>query len=207
MNMDFGQSSAGLVHLSEMTFGSDVPGVHDKYRAHEIAHQWFGHVVQPMTYHDVWISEGISEYLGALYVKNVKKDDKAFAYILKEWKKQITKKGMIHGLRSVGYRAGAIWLGYRLMADPSPGDYEVLVYYKAAFMMYRLHQALTDANGDDSKFYKLLSGFLREYRGKLVSTDDFINYTRTYLGDRTDGFFKHWLYDWEISEEDFDLDK
>ncbi len=207
MNMDFGQSSAGLVHLAENTFDSNVPGIHDKYRAHEIAHQWFGHVVQPLTYHDVWISEGISEYLGALYVRNVKKDDKAFTFILKEWKKQVTKKGNVHGLRSIGYRAGAIWLGYRLMADPSPGDYETLVYYKAAFMMYRLHRALTDASGDDSKFFELLSRFVRENRGKLVSTDDFINYTRPYLGDKTDDFFKHWLYDWKISEDDFDLDK
>ncbi len=207
MNMDFGQSSAGLVHLSEYTFDKNTPGVDDKYRAHEIAHQWFGHVVHPMTYHDVWISEGISEYFGALYVKNVKKDERAFARVLKEWKKQVTKKGTIHGLRSIGYRAGAIWLGYRLLADPSPGDYETLVYYKAAFMMYRLHRALTDADGNDSKFYQLLSGFLREYRGKLVSTDDFINYTRPYLGDGTDGFFNHWLYDWKISEDDFDLDK
>ncbi len=203
MDMDFGQSSAGLVHLSENTFDKNTAGIHDRYRAHEIAHQWFGHVVHPMTYHDLWLSEGISEYLGALYVKNVKKDTKAFDDILKEWKKQVTKKGMIRGQRSIGYEAGPIWLGYRLLADPSPGDYETLVYYKAAFAIYRLHQALTNSNGDDSKFYELLSGFLREYRGRLVSTEDFIEYTRPYLGDRTDSFFQHWIYDWKVSEGDF----
>lgn len=200
MAFDYGQSSSGLIHLADNTYDRNTSGIHDKYRAHELAHQWFGHRIHPQTYHDLWLSEGISEYLGALYVKNVKKDEKAFRRILKEWKKQVTKKGLLNGKKSIGYKAGPIWLGYRLLADPSPGDYEALVYYKAAFALYVLNEKL-----GDEKFHELLARLVRENENQSISTNLFMELTREYW-DGSDAFFGRWIFGWEHDDTDFDLE-
>ena len=38
---------------------------------HEMAHQWWGHMVGWKTYHDQWLSEGIAEVSAALYLQIV----------------------------------------------------------------------------------------------------------------------------------------
>jgi len=198
MSVSFGQGSPGLVHLSEVTFEHDRRGVDDKFRAHEVAHQWWGHIVNPMTYHDAWMSEGMAEYSAALYIQLEKKDSESFRDILERWHKDIVQSGRLHGKKSIGYKAGAIILGERLGSEISPGDYEAIVYYKAAYMLHMLRFEITNVTDDENKFLELLASFAKKYSGRGASTDDFIDEVRPYLGERTESFFNQWMYDWRI---------
>lgn len=198
MSVGFGQGSPGLIHLSEATFNRSRKGVDDKFRAHEVAHQWWGHLVNPAGYHDVWLSEGLAEYSAAMYIQLAKKDERTFRQILKDWKSRITRSGKLNGRKSVGYRAGPIILGYRLGSELSPGDYEAIVYYKAAYLLHMLRFELEQAGRKEDSFLKVLSAFAEDFSGKLAATDDFIDAVRGYLGERTDQFFAQWLYDWRI---------
>jgi hypothetical protein len=38
---------------------------------HEMAHQWWGHLVGWKTYHDQWLSEGFAEHAAALYLRQL----------------------------------------------------------------------------------------------------------------------------------------
>lgn len=49
---------------SERTFASIA--------SHEIAHQWFGNLVTPKWWDDVWLKEGFSTFFGYLALSTVK---------------------------------------------------------------------------------------------------------------------------------------
>jgi len=41
--------------------------------AHEVAHQWFGNLVTPRWWDDVWLKEGLSSFFGFLAMSVVKR--------------------------------------------------------------------------------------------------------------------------------------
>ena len=71
-----GQGFPQLLHLAWVSFQLERKGVTDAFRAHEVAHQWFGHIVGWKTYHDQWLSEGFADYAGALYLQARYPDNK-----------------------------------------------------------------------------------------------------------------------------------
>ncbi len=198
MAVGYGQGSPGVVHLAEITFDRATPGIDDKFRAHEVAHQWWGHLVNPGSYHDAWLSEGLAEYSAALYIDMVKNNKDAFWRILKDWKKSIVQSGRLFDRKSVGFKAGSVVMGYRLQTELSPGDYQAIVYYKAAYILHMLRYELKVMTGDDESFMRVLGNFARAYAGRLTSTENFIEGARKELGARTDQFFRQWLYDWKV---------
>src|SRR3989440_1448477 len=61
-----------------------------KYVApHEIAHQWWGHIVGWDSYHDQWMSEGFAEFSASLYVQFVRKDQAKFIAFWEDQRKLI----------------------------------------------------------------------------------------------------------------------
>jgi len=198
MAVGFGQGSPGVVHLPSVTFTRSLPGYDDKLRAHEVAHQWWGHIVNPATYRDVWLSEGLAEYSAALYIEQGKDRPEVFRDILKEWRKEVLQNGKTRGVRSVGYRAGALFLGERLKSELSPADFITLVYSKAAYMLHMLRFEIETVRNNPGGFMELLARFANRNYNQLTFTEDFIELAREYLGDRTDPFFDQWLYDWRI---------
>ena len=57
-----GQAFAGLVLLSFQAFGELHTGEAELFRAHEVAHQWWGAAVDWDGYRDQWLSEGFAHY-------------------------------------------------------------------------------------------------------------------------------------------------
>ncbi|TET24154.1 MAG: hypothetical protein E3J78_01605, partial [Candidatus Cloacimonadota bacterium] len=117
-----GEAFPGLLHLSRVTFQvKDDWGYEEIFRAHEVAHQWWGTTVGYKTYHDQWLSEGFAQYAGLWYMQWIRKDNKRFFQILDEWKDEIfsNRKYILGG----GAEAGPIWLGYRTSSSETEGDY------------------------------------------------------------------------------------
>jgi hypothetical protein len=194
----YGQGSPGVVYLPGSTFIRNRPGLDDKLRAHEVAHQWWGHIVIPETYRDAWISEGFAEYSAAMYIRHAKRGEKRFLDILKTWKKEITQRGRSRGAKSVGFRAGSITLGERLKSELSPGDYINLIYSKAAYMLHMLYFELEVVQHQKGAFTQMLGEFINKFKGRLAGTDDFIEMAGYYLGENTETFFDQWLVNWKV---------
>lgn len=192
-----GLSSPGLIHLSDVTLQTSQHQA--RFRAHEIAHQWWGHTVVPKSFGEAWLSEGLSEFSAAMYVLNVLHDTTEFNEITDRWRKQVTEEGRLYGRYSRGYRAGPIALGSRFLLSYSPGDYVALIYSKAACLLRMLRFEIDGPQYQTDRFDTMLAEYRQTYFGRQITNADFIRIAGEYLGNkRAEGFFNQWLYDWRI---------
>jgi aminopeptidase N len=138
---------------------------------HEVAHQWWGHLVGPKTYHDEWLSEGFADYSAGLFLQVTGGDSKLRGYL------EAQKEAIIAPLRNSSMRAcdaGPIWLGRRLSTDKNPDAYSRLVYSKGAYVLHMLRMMFYNYNTkDDSRFIAMMRDFATTHRGRGASTDDF----------------------------------
>jgi hypothetical protein len=195
-----GQGLPGLLHLSWGTFKGEGAFAetrfrNESFRAHEVSHQWWGHIIGWETYHDQWLSEGFAEYSGAWYAQMSMKDNEAFFKELEGWRKDILGKGDVE---SEGTKAGPLWLGYRLSSSKS-SDYAALVYEKGAYVLHMLRNMMMDYNTkSDDKFVAMMRDFVQTYYGKEACTEDFKQIVEKHIGEDMSWFFDQWVYGVEI---------
>ena len=203
-----GQAFPGLVLLSFQAFGVLHTGVAELFRAHEVAHQWWGAAVHWEDYRDQWISEGFSHYAAALYALIGLEDEDQFQDILDAWRLDVLGEvnvgqgaGRHYGVRpevirrSDGHESGPVVAGYRLNSSDTPVDYQILAYEKGAFILHMLRMMLTDLEtGDDTRFRGLMRGFFRDHRRRPASTRTFEAAVARAFGAPMDWFFDQWVY-------------
>ena len=146
-----------------MTQGDD-----EVFRAHEVAHQWWGIGVDYPTYHDQWLSEGFAEFSGLWYLQTVRQsNDKYF--------------GMLRQYRSLASSSARTCPGRSPWATGSsrPGttdldDYSTIVYKKGAWVVHMLRIMMLDLKTmNEDRFTETMQDFYRSYQGKRASTDGF----------------------------------
>ncbi|MCH8836800.1 MAG: hypothetical protein IIA60_03235 [Candidatus Marinimicrobia bacterium] len=198
-----GMAFPGLIHLSWATFQSmDTRGYQEIFRAHEVAHQWWGIGVDFRTYHDQWLSEGFAEYSGLWYMQLVLEDNEKFFRILKEWRDQIIYNRKY--LFGSGQEAGPIWLGYRTSSTTTRGDYDLIIYKKGAWVLHMLRNMLIDLETmNEDRFLNLIKDFYTTYRDKQASTYDFQKIVEKHFGMDMEWFFKQWIYGTDIPTYEF----
>ena len=192
-----GQAFPGLVHLPWYNYqGVEFDGAGELFRAHEVAHQWWGMTVDFEDYHDQWISEGFSEFY-ALYFVQAGLGNDAFFKILEDWKERIIENRKY--LFGEGQKAGPIWLGYRTNSSETSGDYSVIVYEKGAWVLHMLRNLLLDLKTmKDDNFNKMMKEFFDKYKGRRATTNDFKLIVDKYLGEDSDWFFNQYVYGTDI---------
>ncbi len=199
-----GQGSPGLIHLTWSTFQSDdIQGYSEMFRAHEVAHQWWGHLVDKESYRDVWITEGLANYSGLWFYELSVKDKKAVKNMLKYWRQSIISGA---GVKSVGSKAGPIIIGSRLSSSKS-SDYSNLVYKKGGYVFHMIRYLLHDyKTGSDDAFAAFLKGIVDTFRGKVITTSGLQKFLSEYIGADMSWFFDQWIYGTAIPEYRFTYD-
>jgi hypothetical protein len=183
-----GEAFPGLVLLSWTTFQqTDKKGYDEMFRAHEVAHQWWGIGVRPATYHDWWLAEGFSEFAGIWYMARVRGSLDLYERRLEDSKKEILQRRD---------DAAPIWLGTRAATSRHPEDYQTVVYGKGAWVLNMLHSLLTNYNRPaEDAFGGLMHDFYSSHLGGAVTTEDFQQAVAKRLGaEGADWFFKEWVY-------------
>jgi hypothetical protein len=189
-----GLAFPGLIHLSWTTFQrTDEEGYDEIFRAHEVAHQWWGIEVDFKTYHDQWLSEGFSEYAGLWYMQTILQDNKKFFTVLDKYRDEIFDNRKF--LFFSGQEAGPIWLGYRTRTSNTEGDYNLIIYKKGAWVLHMLRSMLLDLRTmNEDRFKNILQDFYQSYRDKKASTEDFQRIVEKHVGGSMEWFFKQWVY-------------
>jgi len=182
-----GEAFPGLIHLSMATFDmTGSKGHNEVFRAHEVAHQWWGIGVDFATYRDQWLSEGFSNFAALWYLQAVRGDVKQYFAILDEWKAELLVRGP---------DVAPIGLGYRTADADNPGDYNLVVYEKGAWVLHMLRAMMIDLKTmNEDRFGGMMKDFYTTYRGKRASTADFQRMVEKHTGADMGWFFTQWVY-------------
>ncbi|HEX5426135.1 MAG TPA: M1 family aminopeptidase [Candidatus Acidoferrales bacterium] len=206
-----GQGWPGLVYLSTYAFlppdqHAGIPELsqrmaHEIMPFHEVAHQWWGNVTTAATYRDVWIEEGMANYLSLLYADS----RKPAAHRLDAWLELFRSALLAQapGTARDIEQAGPLTLGYRLASSEDPAAYNTIVYDKGTWVMHMIREMLRDPSSrdPDARFREFLQTILAQYRFKPLSTEDFQHALEKQMtpsmdleGDHTlNWFFGEWV--------------
>jgi Peptidase family M1 domain len=180
-----GQAFPGLIYLSVWTFESvNVSGVEESFRAHEMAHQWWGVGVEPASYRDAWLSEGFADFAGLWYMQLVLNDNEKYFKQLKDWRREIRSR------RDDALPTG---LGVRV-AENDYQAYQVMIYRKGAWVLQMLRNLMLDFRTmSEDAFTAMMQDFYQQYRGRRASTRDFQAVVEKHLDVPMDWFFDEWV--------------
>jgi len=199
---DYRESIPGTVMLGYDTWIRTDPFGNEKlYRAREVARQWWGVEIDYETYHDKWITDGLSLYSSLLYIQRVMKN-KVFMEKIQEFKDAVySAKHYITGIEA---EVGPVALGHRTFYLGKSKTYESAYNKKSALIFHMLRNLMIDfSTMKDDKFTAMLQEFYQRYRGKNVTTAHFQQIVEKYTGIKMDWFFKQWVYGTDIPEYQF----
>jgi len=201
-----GVGAPGLLHLSFLTTWAQISGnmgAFEQFRAHEVAHQWWGHIVDTDSYRDYWIIEGLAEYCGFIFYQSVFKNTKICENILSNWRLDINTTGSGY---SIGSKAGPVVLGHRLSSSKS-SDYGVLVYEKAAYIFHMIRYLFHNyGNDSDEAFIAFLKDILAQYKDRPIATEGLKSVLEEHTQTDMTWFFDQWIYGIYIPTYTFSYD-
>jgi aminopeptidase N len=171
---------------------------------HEVAHQWWGHIVGWASYHDQWLSEGFADFSAGLYLQYTE-GGKLDRY-LKFWDSQ--RKAILER-NEFGARpndVGPIWMGLRLNTYRTQGAYSKLVYPKGSYVLHMLRWMMYDRQTGDQKFIAMMRDFVKSHFNDNASTESFKAVVEKHMtpqmdldgNKRMDWFFAQWVYGMEV---------
>jgi aminopeptidase N len=175
---------SGMEHQSAVTYGNhfangylerDWTGVgisprFDFIIIHESGHEWFGNAVSAADRSDMWIHEGWTTYLEALYVEYMFGHDDAIKYI-SGYKPKVKSERPIISARGVN-------------ATP-PQDQ----YFKGILFLNTLRSVVDD----DAKWFAMLHDLFQKFKYQNIMTEDLVAYMNQYTGMNLTPIFDQYL--------------
>jgi aminopeptidase N len=166
-----GYSAPGILFLSSKSIGKR-PNV--RLLANQVARQWWGTLVSPVTRNHIWISNGLARYSEILYVEQTGGAGAMENEIRDTYIEALTVENppVMQASR---------------MEDYSP-EFWALTASKGAGVVNMLRYVV----GED-KFPKILRNLAEQYAWKSVSTADFQKVAETVAGQDLRSFFIQWI--------------
>lgn len=219
----FGQSWPTLVYLPVSAFldsttrwrllGSNTFRFSSEFidvvTAHEVAHQWWGHMVSWASYHDQWLSEGFSDFSASLFLEVTQSKTGAYQKYWDSERKQLLEKNQ-YGHRAID--VGPIWMGSRLNSTRAQGAYQKVIYSKGAWVLQMLRAMMYETATGDKDFIAMMHDFVSSHTGKCASTEDFQRVVEKHMkpvmnmndNGRMDWFFREWVYGTDLPSYQYD---
>lgn len=208
---NFGQAWPGVVYLPICSFFDstqknqlgllDTRGYWTIVAPHEVAHQWWGHVVGFESYRDQWMSEGFAELSASIFIQQVfAKDPQRFQKFWEDERQLLTERNR-EGNRAID--VGPVTLGYRLSNSRVGIDVtRRLIYPKGAYILHMVRMMMWNRNTGDQLFKQTMQDFVKTYANRAATTEDFKAMLEKhwpkemdFTGDgKLDWFFNQYVY-------------
>jgi len=218
----FGQSWPTLVYLPVSAFldstqrwmlmGQISTGLNafvDEVTAHEVSHQWWGHMVGWETYHDQWLSEGFADFSAGLYLQYTEKNADKYIKYWETARKRLTEK---NGYGRRANDAGPVWMGLRLESFKNDNGYDAVVYGKGGYILHMLRSMMYGARDGDKGFIEMMHDFVQTHLNRNATTESFQAVAEKHMtpdmdvegNHRLDWFFRQWVYGTTIPRYKFE---
>ena len=220
----YGQSWPGLLFLPTsyfldstqrhaMGFGNEH-GFFKSLGPHEIAHQWWGHMVGWNSYRDQWMSEGFAEMSASLFLQMVYTEH-GLDDFHEFWAFQRKLLTDVNAERKRAIDVGPVTLGYRLATAKTGFDIpRDLIYPKGAYILHMLRFLMQDSksNDVDARFREMMHDFTSTYANHPASTEDFKAIVEKHMtpdmdvqhNHKIDWFFNEYVYGTEYPTYKFE---
>ena len=149
--------------------------------AHEMAHQWFGNLVTPAWWDDLWLNESFAEYLGNRVTADVTEFSDTWtdmSYARKQWGLVADQGPSTHPVAGNGATDAVSALQ----------DFDGISYTKGSAILRQLASTV----GDDVFFGGVVDHFTRHRFGNATLHDLVGSWERAGAGDLSD-FVRSWL--------------
>jgi aminopeptidase N len=148
---------------------------------HEMAHQWFGNIVTPAWWDDLWLNESFAEYMGTRVAADVTEYSDAWVedgYARRQWGLVADQRPSTHPVAGNG----------AVDASAALQDFDGISYAKGCAILRQLNATL----GDDVFFRGTVDHFEQHRFGNATMHDLFSSWERAGAGDLS-GFTDSWL--------------
>jgi hypothetical protein len=158
----FGQAPPATMFITREAFNPYIGeanqffsrGVNERF-AHEIAHQYWGHVVKMPSEEEQWLTESFAEYSAAIFLRDLQ-GKSSYQSLLTSWKSRASDSAAIAPIPLANRLSGT---------EQAFIDRQNLVYWKGSWLLARLHQEL----GEET-FLTFLKSYQKTFRWKFGST-------------------------------------
>jgi len=175
---------AGMEHQSAVAYGNrfangylerDWTGVgistkFDFIIIHESGHEWFGNSISAADVSDMWIHEGWTTYLEAVYVEHRYGQADAIRYI--------------NGVKSKAQNKQPIITQRGIHRQPDQD-----MYFKAALFLNTLRSVVDD----DAKWWAAVRAFYQKFKHQNIMTEDVVAFFNAQLGRDLTPLFDQYL--------------
>jgi aminopeptidase N len=138
---------------------------------HESGHEWFGNSVTAADGSDMWIQEGWTTYMEALYVEHRWGHDAAIRYL--------------NGIKPKARNKNPIVVQRGVKAGPLDED----DYFKGALFINTLRSVVND----DARWFKLIHDFYQHFKYRNIMTEDVVAYFNQNTGMNLTPVFNEYL--------------
>lgn len=178
-NEKYGHAQFGWGGGMEHTTVSFMGGFSRGLIAHEMAHQWFGDKITCGSWKDIWLNEGITEYMSGCVVENL---DGAASFVT--W-----KANKINSITST--LGGNLYLTDAQITDVGRIFSGQMTYNKGSMVTNMLRFKMGDTN-----FFQALRNYLSDptLAYAYAITPQFQAHLETVYGGGLQEFFDDWVY-------------
>ncbi len=178
-NEKYGHAQFGWGGGMEHTTVSFMGGWSRSLIAHELAHQWFGDQITCGTWKDIWLNEGITEYMAGIVVENL---DGATSFV--NW-----KNSKINSITS--QTGGNLYLTDAQIQNINTIFSSRITYNKGSMVTNMIRYKMGDTN-----FFQALKNYLADpaLAYQYAVTPQFQNHLEMASGLDFTEFFNDWVY-------------
>jgi len=157
------------------TFSSS--GARETTVLHELAHQWFGNVVSPANWQEIWLNEGFATYLSFLWVEDQEGEEEFETLMSATYASLVASDAKPPG------------------SIPIEEMFSSTVYMRGAWTLHALRLEV----GDDT-FFEILRTYYQRFEHGNVTTEDFIKVANEVSGRDVSPLINSWLFDEAVPE-------
>ncbi|MEU1039437.1 M1 family metallopeptidase [Streptomyces sp. NPDC005551] len=145
---------------------------------HELVHSYFGNLVSPATWADLWLNEGHADYYGLLYRYE------------RGWTDSLGLSSMEARMKDT-YARGDQWRrdSGPVAAPNAVNLFDSQRYLGGVLVLYAFRELV-----GEEVFNRVERAFLDRFRNSAATTDDYIAVASTVSGQDQSGFLRDWLY-------------
>ena len=152
--------------------------------SHELAHQWFGDKITCGSWKDIWLNEGITEYMSGCVVEQFDNPSNPAAFT--NW-----KAGKINSITSYAANDSNLYLEDTQLTNVDRIFSSEITYNKGSMVVHMLRYIMGDEN-----FFLALRNYLNDplLAYKYAITPQFQSHLEAIHGSDLQEFFNDWVY-------------